>query len=103
MGFDCIEKEDNTGEIKQIYINNCPLLDENGGPLQPEDTFLCAIDPFIGSGEHGFDAFRPLDKETLLKNNRLVKIKDLFIQGIKDAPNKYAAGSSYPAFRLRDI
>ena len=103
MGFDCVKKEDNTGEIKQIYINNCPLLNENGEPIQPEDTFLCAIDPFIGSGEHGFEAFRPLDKETLLKNNRLVKIKDLFIQGIQQAPSKYTAGSSYPAFKLRDI
>ena len=57
--------------------------------------YLCAIDPFIGSGEHGFDVLRTLEKETLLHNNQLVKIKDLFIQGIKDAPQKYAAGSIF--------
>ena len=100
---DCYKKTDGTGEVKQIYINNEPLFDDNGQPLHPEDSYLCAIDPYIGSGEHGFDVLRPLEKETLLKNNQLIKIKDLFLKGIQEAPAKYTAGSLYPAYKLQDI
>ncbi len=103
IAVDCMKKSDNTGEIKQIYINNEPLLDDDGQPLHPQDSYLCAIDPYIGAGEHGFDVLRSLDKETLLRNNQLIKIKDLFLKGIKDAVQKYSAGSSYPAYKLTDI
>ena len=100
---DCWKKADNLGEVKQIYINNEPLLDENGQPLHPQDSYLCAIDPYIGAGEHGFEVLKSLEKETLLKNNQLVKIKDLFLKGIKDAAEKYTPGSSYPAYKLHDL
>ena len=76
---------------------------ENGKIKHPDDTYICAIDPFIASGEMGFDAFRPLPKETLLKHNKLVKIKDLFIEAIIEAEKKYAPGSAYPTFKLRDL
>ena len=103
ISVNCCKKADGTGEVKQIYIHNEPLLNDEGKPLHPEDSYLCAIDPYIGSGEHGFDILRPLEKETLLRNNQLVKIKDLFLKGIQEAPNKYTAGSSYPTYKLNDI
>ena len=103
ISVNCCKKADGIGEVKQIYIYNEPLLNDEGKPLHPEDSYLCAIDPYIGSGEHGFDILRPLEKETLLRNNQLVKIKDLFLKGIQEAPNKYTAGSSYPTYKLNDI
>lgn len=99
----CKHNPDNSGEIKQITINNEPLFDDNGKPLHPQDEYICAIDPFIGFGELGFDTFRPLDKETLLKNNQLVRIKDLIYIAIKEAANKYPAGSSYPYAKMTDL
>ena len=40
--------------------------------------------------------------QLLLKNNQLVKIKDLFNRAIKEAETKYPEGSSYPSFKLTD-
>ena len=93
----CGKNAEGYGEIKQITINNRPLLNEEGNPLHPEDEYLCAIDPFIGSGEIGYDILRPLPKETLMKNNQLVLIKDLIYAAVKAAEQQYPAGTAYPA------
>ncbi len=98
----CKRDENNFGQIKQIYINDVPLLNDEGKALHPEEFIVCAVDPFIASGELGFDAFKALSKETLMKNNQLVRIKDLFIQAVKEAENKYPEGSSYPYFKIID-
>ncbi|MCQ2735108.1 MAG: 5'-nucleotidase C-terminal domain-containing protein [Alphaproteobacteria bacterium] len=98
----CHRTVENTSKVKQIFINGEPLFDDNGKELHPEETFVCAIDPFIGAGELGFDAFRPLPKETLLRNNQLIKIKNLFIKAISEAPEKYAKGSTYPSYKIID-
>ena len=99
----CVKTENNVAEVKQIVINGEKLFDDNGKPLHPEETISCAIDPYIGAGELGFDIMRHLSKDTLMKDNRLVKIKDLFIRGIKDAEHKYPKGSSYPSYKITDI
>ena len=103
VALECVRLTDGSGAVKQIYINGEALFDDNGNPLHPQDTYICAVDPFIGAGEMGFDAFRPLAKETLLKHNKLVKIKDLFVEAIIEAEKKYTPGSSYPAFKLTDL
>lgn len=101
--LDCMRLIDNRGSIKQIYINGEPLFDYNGNPLHSEDTYICAIDPFVGAGEQGFDVLKSLPKETMIKNNKLVKIKDLFLEALIDAESKYTPGSSYPTFKLKDL
>ncbi len=98
----CSKTAQNWGMVHQIYINGNPLLDENFEPLNPDETFLCALDPFVASGELGFDVLRKLPKETLMQNNQLVRIKDLFINAIKEAPKKYTEGYEYPHFKLID-
>lgn len=103
MGMVCAKDADNFGEIKQIFINNEPLLDTDGNPLHPNDEYLCAIDPFVGSGEIGFDMLRAITKETLLKHNSLVKIKDLIFHAVQDAEKKYPAGSQYPKTKIVDL
>ena len=87
----------------QIIINDEKILDENGKSRHPQETISCAFDPYIGAGELGFDIMRTISKNTLMKDNKLVKIKELFIAGIKEAENKYPAGSSYPSFKIYDI
>ena len=78
------------------------MFDENGEPLNPGETFSCAIDPFVAAGEQGFDVLRKIPKETLMKNNQIVRIKDVFVKAIKDAPKKYTEGFQYPEFKLID-
>ncbi len=99
----CRKNADNYGCIQQIFINNEPLLDEKGEVIDEDRTITCAIDPFIGAGEQGFDVLRPLPKETLMRANHLVKIKDIFTQAIRNAAKKYRKGSEYPYFRIKDL
>lgn len=103
IGISCIKTENNTAEVVQIIINGEKLFNDDGTALHPEETISCAIDPYIGAGELGFDVMRHLSKDTLMKDNQLVKIKDLFIRGIKEAEHKYPAGSSYPSYKITDI
>ena len=79
------------------------MLNQNGEPKHPDETISCAFDPYIGSGELGFDVFRHLSKDTLMKDGQLVKVKDIFIDGVKDAEKKYTSGASYPSFKIIDI
>lgn len=98
----CYKNKDNLGRVRQIYINDEPILDANEKPLDTEKSYACAIDPFVAAGELGFDVLRPISKQTWLQNNQPVRIKDLFAKGIKEAPQKYAAGTQYPQFKLID-
>lgn len=103
MGIICGKDADNFGEIKQIFINNEPLLDDEGNPLHADDEYLCAIDPFVGSGELGFDMLKSITKETLLKHNSLVKIKDLIMHAVQEAEKKYPENSHYPKTKIIDL
>ena len=103
LGIVCAQNAENFGEIRQILINGEPILDDDANPLHPEDEYLCPLDPFVGSGELGFDMLRAVSKETLMKNNRLVRIKDLILQAVKDAENQYAEGSTYPHTQITDL
>ena len=103
LGIICAQNAENIGEDKQIIINGEPILDDDGNPQHPEDEYLCAVDPFIGSGELGYDMLRAVSKETLLKNNRLVRIKDLILQAVKDAEHQYSEGFVYPYTKIIDL
>lgn len=102
ISISCIKTKNNAAEVTQIIINGEKLFDENQKALHPEETISCAIDPYIGAGELGFDVMKHLSKDTLMKDNQLVKIKDLFIRGIKEAEHKYPQGSTYPAYKIID-
>lgn len=99
----CSRGTDNYGYVRQIFLNGEPLLDENGIPLHPEDIITCAVDPFVGAGEQGFDVLRSVPKETLMQHNQLVKIKDIFLKSLQDAEKKYQPGSTYPQFKIIDM
>lgn len=99
----CSKDGESYGEVKQIVINGEPLLDADGNPLHPEDEYICALDPFVGAGEIGYDMLRSLPKETLIKDNQLVRIKDLILNAVKEAEHKYPEGAEYPSARLIDL
>ncbi len=99
----CSKSENNEAIIKQIIINGEELFNQDGEQKHPDETISCAFDPYIGSGELGFDVFRHLSKDTLMKDGQLVKVKDIFIDGVKDAEKKYTSGASYPSFKIIDV
>ncbi|MBQ8481575.1 MAG: 5'-nucleotidase C-terminal domain-containing protein [Alphaproteobacteria bacterium] len=99
----CSKTINNEAFVKQIIVNGEELFNQEGEAKHPEETISCAFDPFIGSGELGFDTFRHLSKDTLMRDGQLVKVKDIFINGIKNAENKYPAGATYPSFKILDI
>lgn len=99
----CAKTENNEAMVKQIVINGEKLFDDEGNALYPDEIISCAIDPYIGSGELGFDILRSLGKETLMQNNQLVKVKDVFLREIKNAPNQYKPNSPYPTYKIIDV
>ena len=99
----CCKNSQNWGMVKQIYINGNSLFDDEGEPLQKNEHFSCAIDPFVASGELGFSALKKVSKETIMKNGELVRIKDLFVNAIIEAQTKYEEGTEYPSFKLIDL
>ena len=98
----CTCSGDKTCIIKQIYINSEPLLDDIGNPLREDEVISCALDPYIAAGGNGFDMLKTLPKETMMRDNQMLKIKDLFVKAIKEAESKYIPGSVYPTFELED-
>ena len=62
--------ETKTYKIIQININGEDLLDENQNPINPDRKFSCTIDPYIGSGEQGFEVLKTFRK---LKFYKMVK------------------------------
>lgn len=103
MAFSCYCDENKNGRIKQIYINGDALLNDEGLPIHPEHVIVCAIDPFIASGEQDFNVLRSIGKETIMRDNKMVTIRELFIQAIREAEHKYSPGSDYPCFKLIDL
>lgn len=94
------KKEDNLCEVIQIYINQQPLLNDKSQPLHNDKIITCAMDQFIASGEIGYDILKYKSKETLMKNNQLVTIRDIFFEAIKKAEKEYSEGYCYPTFKL---
>lgn len=94
--------QDKSYKILQIEIDGIKLLDENQQPVNPQQKFTCTIDPYIGSGEQGFEVLKNIPKTKILKDGNEVKINDLFCNALKNAENEYTT-DTYPSFELIDI
>ncbi len=94
--------EEKFWEVKQIYINNEPLLDENSNPIS-DRKYKCAIESYIAEGGQGFTTLQSEVKRDVIINNSPVKINEVLINGLKEAPLKYKKGSSYPQFEIKEI
>lgn len=95
--------EDKTYKILQISINGEDLLDENQNPIDNSKVFTCTIDPYIGSGEQGFEVLKNIPKTKVLVNGNEAKINEVFSSAIKKAPLTYNGNSEYPSFKFTDL
>ncbi len=95
-------KTDKTYKILQIEINGEKLLDENQQPLNPERTFSCTIDSFIGAGEQGFEILKHIPKTQIIKNGEDLTISKLFYNSVQEAENLYST-PEYPSFKFIDL
>lgn len=90
-------------EVKQIFINEEALLDKNGQPLNPNRKFKCAIDSYIADGGQGFTTLQQAEKTDILQNNQPLKINEVLLDAIKNAPRQYKPNSEYPSFQLIEL
>lgn len=90
-------------EVKQIYVDEKPLLDKNGNPLSIGQKFKCAIDSYIADGGQGFKTLQEAPKNDILVNGEPVKINEVLMNGLKKAPEIYNAGTEYPQFSLVEM
>lgn len=89
-------------ELKQIYINDKPLLDENSNPVSTK-KYKCAIDSYIAEGGQGFETLKNSEKSDVLKDGKPAKINEILLNGLKNIPEKYSEGSDYPSFEIFNI
>lgn len=95
-------KTTNQWEVSQIYINDKPLLDNKGNVLNPSEKYTCAIDSYIAEGGQGFTTLAEAQKSEVVSDNS-VKINDILLNGLKNAPDKYPQGYEYPKFKLIEL
>lgn len=87
-------------DIEQIYINNTPLLKNNGEPIDKKKTFKCAMDKFIASGGQQFSTFYKKRCHPVYINGKPSKINEVLTAGIIKAQNLYKEGYEYPCFKI---
>lgn len=92
--------QNNTYKILQIEINGEKLLDANQNPIDKNRKFSCTIDPYIGSGEQGFDILKNLPKTKILNNGKEIPLNELFYTALQDAEINFDGISEYPVFRI---
>lgn len=86
--------------VKQIYINDTPLLDENSNPIDTNKKFKCVTDSYLSDGGQGFTMLKNLDKKTVLKDGEPLKINEVLMDGLKSASETYEKGSEYPSYEI---
>lgn len=95
------DEKDKRFNISQIYLDNKPLFDsETGKAINPNQKISCAIDPFIANGGQGFDTLKNADKKPLTKMLQPLRINDVLMNALKEAPDKYKKGDEYPHFEI---
>lgn len=87
-------------EVKQIYIDNKPLLDKNSTPLPSNKKYKCAIDSYIADGGQGFTTLQKAAKNDVIINNTQLTIDEVLKKALIQASDKYEKGSTYPQFEL---
>lgn len=99
----CGDNEAKKFILKQIYINDNALLDENGKAIKPNKTYTCAIDFFLAEGGQGYEIIAKKPSEVVLKNNEPAKINEVLLNALKEAEEKYALGSEYPFAKIIEL
>lgn len=95
-------QEQGIWEVKQIYINNEPILDKKSNP-KASKKFKCTVDSYIADGGQGFPILHSLEKKNVIKKNDVVRIDEVLKNALEEAPNKYKKGFKYPCFEICEI
>lgn len=94
---------ENKWELKQIFINDEPLLDSKGKPINPDKKYICAIDSYIAEGGQGFSMIQKKEKQDVIVDGSPVKINEVLMNALKLAPDKYEKGADYPSFKIEEV
>ncbi len=90
-------------EVKQIYIDDEALLNDDGSAKDTSKKYKCAIDSYIADGGQGYNVIQSRPKSDVIINESAVKINEVLFNALKEAPSKYESGSEYPAFEISEI
>ena len=90
-------------KIVQITINGENLLDKNSNPINPNRTFSCTIDPYIGAGEQGFTVLKNLPKTKVLQQGQEIPLNKLFKNALIEAEKNFDGNPNYPCFEYLDL
>ena len=88
-------------ELKRISQEK--LLDKNSNPIDPDRTFTCTIDPYIGAGEQGFSVLKELPKTKVLLNGYEIPLNELFKNALIEAEKNFDGNPNYPIFGYIDL
>jgi len=90
--------------LKQIYINDEPLFDEETGKaLDPKKQITCAIDSYIGRGGQAFTMLKDIPKDRNVYNGGQIDMEGMLRVAIKKAAQQNPEIREYPSFELIDI
>lgn len=90
-----LNKATDIWEVKDIYIDD--------KPIESERQYKCCIDSYIANGGQGFSILQQKGKNAVEKNGITYTISNTLIEGLKNAPNNYKAGTEYSAFEIKTV
>ena len=61
--------------------------------------YKCVVDSYISDGGQGFK-LQEFEKKDVIVEGNPIKISDVLMDGLKEAPLKYEKGFTYPCFEL---
>lgn len=94
--------EDKSYYIKQIYLNDEPLLDNEGNALEPDRKISCAFDNFIPTDGRS-TSLTNADKKDVIKDGVKLRLDTVLRESLINAKGKYQPGTRYPSFVLDEI
>lgn len=93
-----------TYQLKQIFINEKPLLDEKTGEvLDPDRQITCTIDPYIGAGGQEYTMLKDLPKEKNVFEGDKLPINKLLEMALKNAAKENPKNNEYPTSEMIDL
>ncbi len=93
--------DDKTYSIKQIYLNNEPLLDDSGKALEPSRKINCVFDNYIPTDGRS-EALKNANKEDVIVDGKILRVDEILKRQLQLAEGKYEPGITYPKYSLNE-
>ncbi|MBQ8887057.1 MAG: metallophosphoesterase [Candidatus Gastranaerophilales bacterium] len=88
--------------IKQIFLNEEPLLDDNGNPIDSERIISCAFDNYIPTDGRSASLANASKENVLNEQGSKLRIDEVLKRQLQSAVDKYPKGMTYPKFVLEE-